>query len=216
LDLSFYATYLPILAKGALLTISLTVLSSFFGTILGLIAALARISKSSVLRKISYFYTWAIRGTPLLLQLYFIYYGLPQLGIKLDAFPAAAIGMSVCAGAYISEIIRAGIESIDKGQMEAARSLGMTYLQAMRRIILPQAYRRLIPPMGNEIIALMKDTSLASTLAMVELMRSARHIDSATLRSLEAYAAAGIIYLAMTTVLTVIFSRIEKKLAVYE
>ena len=216
MDLTFYATYLPILARGALITISLTALSTFFGTILGLIAALGRISRNRVLRSLSHFYTWAIRGTPLLLQLYFIYYGLPQLGIRLDAFPAAAIGMSVCAGAYISEIIRGGIESIDKGQMEAARSLGMTYLQAMRRIILPQAYRRLIPPMGNEIIALMKDTSLASTLAMVELMRSARHIDAATLRSLEAYTAAGIIYLAMTTILTVAFNQIEKKLAVYE
>ena len=216
MDFTFYQTYLPILTKGAVLTVALTMLSSFFGTILGLISALARISKNAVLKSISQFYTWAIRGTPLLLQLYFIYYGLPQLGIRLNAFPAAAIGMSFCAGAYISEIIRAGIESIDIGQMEAARSLGMTYFQAMHRIILPQAYRRLIPPMGNEIIALMKDTSLASTLAMVELMRSARQIDAATLRSLETYIAAGILYLAMTTVLTLVFNRVEHKLAAYE
>lgn len=216
MDLSFYALYMPILAKGAVLTIELTVLSTVFGTLLGLIAALAKISSNRLLNRIASLYTWVIRGTPLLLQLWTIYYGLPQLGITLPPFPAAVIGMSICAGAYIAEIIRAGIQSIDKGQMQAARALGMTYMQAMRRVILPQAYRRLIPPMGNEIIALMKDSSLVSTLALAELLRTARQIDSATLRSLEIYIAAGILYLSMTTVLTVLFDRTEKKLAVYE
>ncbi|MDK2883273.1 MAG: L-cystine transport system permease protein, partial [Bacillota bacterium] len=198
-DLAFYTTYLPILARGAVMTVELTILATFFGTIIGLVVAFARISRSKLLSGLAYFYTWAIRGTPLLVQLYFIYYGLPQVGIRLDAFPAAVIGISICAGAYIAEIIRAGIQSIDKGQMEAARSLGMTYFQAMRYVILPQAYRRMLPPMGNEIIALTKDSSLASTLALVELMRTARQIDAATLRSMEAYIAAGAFYLAMTT-----------------
>ncbi|MDK2924314.1 MAG: L-cystine transport system permease protein [Bacillota bacterium] len=215
-DLAFYTTYLPILARGAVMTVELTILATFFGTIIGLVVAFARISRSKLLSGLAYFYTWAIRGTPLLVQLYFIYYGLPQVGIRLDAFPAAVIGISICAGAYIAEIIRAGIQSIDKGQMEAARSLGMTYFQAMRYVILPQAYRRMLPPMGNEIIALTKDSSLASTLALVELMRTARQIDAATLRSMEAYIAAGAFYLAMTTGLTVLFDRIEKRLAVYE
>jgi len=216
LDLTFYTTYLPILARGAVMTVELTILATFFGTIVGLIVAFARISRSKLLSGLAYFYTWAIRGTPLLVQLYFIYYGLPQVGIRLNAFPAAVTGISICAGAYIAEIIRAGIQSIDKGQMEAARSLGMTYFQAMRYVILPQAYRRMLPPMGNEIIALTKDSSLASTLALVELMRTARQIDAATLRSMEAYIAAGAFYLAMTTGLTVLFDRIEKRLAVYE
>jgi len=112
--------------------------------------------------------------------------------------------------------VRAGIQSIDKGQMEAARSLGMTYFQAMLYVVLPQAYRRLIPPMGNEIIALTKDSSLVSTLAMVELLRTAKQIDAATLRSMEAYIAAGLYYLAITTGLTVLFDHVEKRLAVYE
>jgi len=215
-DLSFYITYMPILARGAVMTIELTLVATFFGTILGVIAALGRISSSRVVSSLAYLYTWAIRGTPLLLQLFFIYYGLPQVGIRLDPFPAAVIGMSVCAGAYIAEIVRAGIQSIDKGQMEAARSLGMTYFQAMLYVVLPQAYRRLIPPMGNEIIALTKDSSLVSTLAMVELLRTAKQIDAATLRSMEAYIAAGLYYLAITTGLTVLFDHVEKRLAVYE
>jgi polar amino acid transport system permease protein len=198
------------------MTIELTLVATFFGTILGVIAALGRISSSRVVSSLAYLYTWAIRGTPLLLQLFFIYYGLPQVGIRLDPFPAAVIGMSVCAGAYIAEIVRAGIQSIDKGQMEAARSLGMTYFQAMLYVVLPQAYRRLIPPMGNEIIALTKDSSLVSTLAMVELLRTAKQIDAATLRSMEAYIAAGLYYLAITTGLTVLFDHVEKRLAVYE
>ncbi|BCV25606.1 amino acid ABC transporter permease [Gelria sp. Kuro-4] len=216
MDLSFYITYMPILARGAVMTIELTLVATFFGTILGVIAALGRISGSRVVSSLAYLYTWAIRGTPLLLQLFFIYYGLPQVGIRLDPFPAAVIGMSVCAGAYIAEIVRAGIQSIDKGQMEAARSLGMTYFQAMLYVVLPQAYRRLIPPMGNEIIALTKDSSLVSTLAMVELLRTAKQIDAATLRSMEAYIAAGLYYLAITTGLTVLFDHVEKRLAVYE
>ncbi|HHV57495.1 MAG TPA: amino acid ABC transporter permease [Firmicutes bacterium] len=207
---------MPILARGAVMTIELTLVATFFGTILGVIAALGRISSSRVVSSLAYLYTWAIRGTPLLLQLFFIYYGLPQVGIRLDPFPAAVIGMSVCAGAYIAEIVRAGIQSIDKGQMEAARSLGMTYFQAMLYVVLPQAYRRLIPPMGNEIIALTKDSSLVSTLAMVELLRTAKQIDAATLRSMEAYIAAGLYYLAITTGLTVLFDHVEKRLAVYE
>lgn len=214
MDFSFIIDKLPIFALGAVMTIELTVLSIIFGSILGLIAALAKISKQKPLVYAASFYTWIIRGTPLLVQLYFIYYGLPKAGIELDPFPAAVIGMSICGGAYITEIIRAGIESIDKGQMEAARSLGMSYLQAMRRVIIPQALRRMLPPMGNEFIALLKDSSLVSTIAMVELMRTATQINAATFKSIEAFFAAGVFYLFLTTIFTVIFNRLEHKLSI--
>mgnify|MGYP000601525525 CR=1 FL=1 len=167
------------------MTIELTFIAIIFGLIIGLVVALAKISGKHFLIKLAAFYTWIIRGTPLLLQLYFIYYGLPQIGINFTPFAAASIGLSICAGAYIAEIIRAGIQSIDKGQMEAARSLGMTYLQAMRRIIIPQAYRRMIPPLGNEFIALLKDSSLVSTIAMVDLMRTANQMYATTFRPLK-------------------------------
>ncbi|MDI3534694.1 MAG: L-cystine transport system permease protein [Thermosediminibacterales bacterium] len=214
MDFTFIIDKLPVFALGAVMTIELTVLSIIFGSILGLIAALAKISKKKPLVYAASFYTWIIRGTPLLVQLYFIYYGLPKVGIELDPFPAAVIGMSICGGAYITEIIRAGIESIDKGQMEAARSLGMSYLQAMRRVIIPQALRRMLPPMGNEFIALLKDSSLVSTIAMVELMRTATQINAATFKSIEAFFAAGVFYLFLTTIFTVIFNRLEHKLSI--
>lgn len=124
------------------------------------------------------------------------------------------LGLSICGGAYIAEIIRAGIQSIDKGQMEAALSLGMSTGQAMRRVILPQAYRRLLPPMGNEFIALMKDTSLVSVITMVELMRSGILLNTTYFRSMEIYLTVGIIYLIMTTFFIYIITRLEKRLAI--
>lgn len=213
MNFPFIIKSLPYMLKGALMTVELTVLAILFGTILGLIAALFKLSENKILFYIANLYTYVIRGTPLLLQLYFVYYGLPQFGITLAPFPAAVISMSICAGAYIAEIIRAGIESIDKGQMEAARSLGMTYLQAMKRIIIPQAYKRMLPPMGNEFIALLKSSSLVSTIAMVELLRTARQIEAATFKTIEIYFAAGCIYLIMTSLFTYIFNRLERRLA---
>lgn len=216
MKLNLILNCLPYLVKGAVMTIELTIIAICFGLIIGLIIALAKISNKSILSKPASFYTWVIRGTPLLLQLYFLYYGLPQVGITLSSFVAASLGLSMCAGAYIAEIIRAGIESIDKGQMEAARSLGMTYFQAMRRIIIPQAYRRMIPPLGNEFIALLKDSSLVSTIAMVDLMRTANQMYATTFRPLEIFITAAVLYLMMTSFFTVGFDKIEKRLAVYE
>ncbi|SHE89544.1 amino acid ABC transporter membrane protein, PAAT family (TC 3.A.1.3.-) [Caldanaerobius fijiensis DSM 17918] len=198
------------------MTIELTILSIIFGTILGLILALMKISSNFIVSKIAGFYIYIMRGTPLLLQLFTIYYGLPSLGIKLNPFPAAVIGMSLNSAAYVAEIIRGGIQSIDKGQMEAAKALGMTYLQAMKRIILPQAYRRLIPPMGNEFIALLKDSSLVSTIAMVDLMRTALQMYSNSFKPVEVFTLAGLYYLLLTSIFTLIFGKMERRYSVYE
>lgn len=196
------------------MTIKLTFFAIVFGTLIGLFVALAKISGIKILRWLGGLYTWVIRGVPLLLQLMFLYYGLAFAGIVLEEFTVAVIGLSVCGGAYIAEIIRAGILSIDKGQMEAALSMGMTYSQAMRRVILPQAYRRLLPPMGNEFITLMKDSALVSVICMTELMRAAMLLQNATFRPVEIFVTAGLMYLMMTTVFTTIFDRLERRLAI--
>jgi polar amino acid transport system permease protein len=135
------------------------------------------------------------------------------IGVTLEPFTGAVIGISLCGGAYIAEIIRAGVQSVDKGQMEAAMSLGMSYFQAMRRIILPQTYRRLIPPMGNEFITLLKDTALVSTISMVELTRTAQTYAASNFKPFEMFITAGFIYLLLTTFFTVVFGKLESKLA---
>lgn len=216
MDLSYMWEIIPVLGVGALTTIELTILSIIFGTILGLILALMKISSNSFLYKTAGFYIYVVRGTPLLLQLFAIYYGGPSVGINLTPFVAAVLGMSLNSAAYVAEIIRGGIQSIDKGQLEAARTLGMTYGQAMRRIILPQAYRRLIPPMGNEFVALLKDSSLVSSIAMTDLMRGAQQMYSASFKPVEVFIMAGIFYLVLTSVFTLVFGKMERRLSVYE
>lgn len=214
IDVSFVLQILPNLMLGAVMTIKLTFLAITFGTIIGLLIALAKISSIKPLKWFGGLYTWVIRGVPLLLQLMFLYYGLPFVGITMNEFTVAVIGLSVCGGAYIAEIIRAGIQSIDKGQMEAALSMGMSYAQAMRRVILPQAYRRLLPPMGNEFITLMKDSALVSVICMTELLRAANLLQNATFRPIEIYVTAGLMYLIMTTFFTTIVNKLEKRLAI--
>lgn len=151
-----------------------------------------------------------------MVQLIFLYYGLPSVGIVLTPYAAAVIGLSLCGGAYIAEIIRAGIQSIEKGQMEAALSLGMTYGQAMRRVIVPQTYRRLLPPMGNEFITLLKDVALVSVITMVDLLRSAQLLNQTYFRPFELYATVAIIYLILTSIFTAIVGYLEKKLTLPE
>lgn len=210
--------YLPALLEGCRNTILLTIISVFFGAILGLFLALGRLSKNRVLDKISWFYIWVFRGTPLLMQLYFIYYGLPKINENLTLpgqWPSALLALSLNSAAYLAEIIRAAIQSIDKGQMEAAKALGMNYSQAMSRVIIPQSYRRLIPPVGNELIALLKDSSLVSIMGMVELMKITQGIASRE-SSAFIYLPAGALYLATTTIFTYIFEKLEKKYSVYE
>ncbi|MDK2930418.1 MAG: L-cystine transport system permease protein [Bacillota bacterium] len=213
MDLLLMVKLVPILVRGAAMTMELTCLAVVLGTALGLPIALARLSRHPLLRGPASLYTWWMRGTPLLMQLFLIYYGLPQVGVTLNPFPAAAVGMTLNAAAYIAEILRGGILSIDRGQMEAARSLGMSYIQAMRWVILPQAVPRIIPPMGNEVIARLKDSSLVSTIAMVDLMRAAQQMIATTFRPLEIFFAAGLFYLAMTTAFTMLFGSWERRLA---
>jgi len=209
---------MPRLLKGSLVTLQLTLVAVFFGIILGLLLALGRLSKNVVINKACWVYIWFFRGTPLLMQLFFIYYAFPLFfnpPLKLSSTLSAFIAFSLNSAAYLAEIIRAAIQSIDKGQMEAARALGMSYGQAMRRIIVPQSYRRLIPPVGNEFIMLLKDTSLVAVIAMEDLMRVTHQIES-TQASAAIYLPTAIIYLALTTIFTVIFEKVEKKYSVYE
>lgn len=199
-----------------LVTIGLSVVGMMLGTVIGLGIALLKISGNRILELIGSFYTWIFRGIPLLVQLFVLYYGLPGIGINLPAYVAAIIGLSLCSGAYIAEIIRAGIQSIDKGQMEAALSLGLNRAQAMRRIIIPQTYRRLVPPMANEFITLLKDTSLASVITMVEILRTSELIAANTFRTFEMYVTAAICYLFLTTVITGLLGLVERKLELQE
>lgn len=211
-------SYMPALLQGALNTIGLTVISVLFGAILGLFLALGRLSKNKAVDKACWFYIWLFRGTPLLMQLFFIYYGLPMINKSFTLpgqwFPAL-LALSLNSAAYLAEIIRAAIQSIDKGQMEAAKALGLSYGQAMRRVIVPQSYRRLIPPVGNELIAILKDSSLVAIMGMIELMKVTNQISMAESKP-TVYLPAAILYLTMTTIFTIIFEKLEKKYSVYE
>lgn len=203
---------MPLLLEGLGITLSLTIIAALVGTLLGLLAALARISRNPLLTLPASGYVTLFRGTPLLLQLLFIYGALPQLGLRVPPFQAAVIAFSLNAGAYIAEIVRAAIQSIDRGQMEAARSLGMSYGMAMRRVILPQTYRRLLPPMVNELAALTKDTSLASSVSILELMKYSQQFVSRTNLVAQTYVWTAFFYLVITVALTTLASYLEKKL----
>lgn len=215
MDISLLKQIFPILIQSAGMTVFLTIISVVLGTLIGVVIALLKMSKNKFIYGIVSGYTWIIRGTPMILQLFFLYYGLPYLGITLEPVSAAIIGLSLNSGAYMGEIIRGGILSVDKGQFEACKALGFTYGQTMKKVILPQTYKVLIPPVGNEFITILKDTSLVSTIAMEELMRTAQQIYSANFRPIEPFFIAACIYLALTTVFTGMFSVWEKKLANY-
>jgi arginine/lysine/histidine/glutamine transport system substrate-binding and permease protein len=191
-----------ILAQGAWWTLRLTLLSLLFGTPLGLLAALGRISHFRLFSLVAGFYVETVRGTPLLVQIFFVYYVLPAVGITLPELPAALVALSVNCGAYIAEIFRAGIQSIDVGQMEAARSLGMSYRHAMWLVVLPQAVRRVLPPLTNEAIALLKDSSLVSVMGMTELTRRGQELSSSYAAPMTIWPAVALFYLLMTLPLT--------------
>lgn len=207
--------FLPSLVKGAGMTVLLVLCTMLLSPVGGLMIALGRISTIRPLSGLCWFIIWFFRGTPLLLQLFFIYYGLPAFGITLAPLPAAVIGLGLNYSAYLGEIIRGAIQSIDHGQMEAAKAIGMTYNQAMRRVIIPQTYKRLMPPIGNEFIALIKDTALVSTIAMVELMRSADQLFN-TYFNVTALVLAAVIYLVLTSIFTFVFEKIEYRAGIYE
>lgn len=204
---------LPRILQGSMLTLQLTVVSGLIGVALGLISSLARISRSKVLSSFSLGYVTLFRGTPLLLQIMFFYYALPDLmGVRLEAMTSGILALSLNAGAYITEIFRAAIQSIDPGQMEAARSLGMSYGMAMRRVILPQTFRRLIPPLVNELAALSKDTSLVSVIALNEILYAAGRISAKYFRPWETYAWAAVGYLIIVVTLMALAGRLERRL----
>lgn len=210
--------WMPQLLAGTRMTIIMTVLSVGVGLILSLFLALGKMSKIAIINKPCSAYIFFFRGTPLLMQIYFIYFGLPQFNPALtiqSAFVAALIAYTLNTAAYLAENIRAGIQSIDKGQYEAAKALGMSYGQTMRYIIIPQTVRRLIPPVGNEFIMVLKDVSLVAIIGLSDLTKVTRAISSSSATAL-VYIPAMIIYLIITAVFTFIFNRLEKKYSVYE
>jgi ectoine/hydroxyectoine ABC transporter permease protein EhuC len=189
--------FLPPLLSGAKVTILLTVLVMALALAWGLLLALARLSRFRVLRILARFYVEVIRGTPLLLQLFYAYYVLPFVGIKLDPFSAGTIGLTVNYSAYLSEVYRAGIQAVDKGQIEAGLSLGMSRSLLMRRIILPQAIRIVLPPIGNYFISLFKDTSLVSIITLKDLMFTGEVLAASTFKNFEVFTLIALIYLAI-------------------
>jgi arginine/lysine/histidine/glutamine transport system substrate-binding and permease protein len=202
---------LPLLLQGALMTLYITGLTLLIGVPAGLLLALARISSFRPLSLAVVFYVEVVRGTPLLMQIFVIYFVLPSLGVNFPQLVAAVAALSLNAAAYISEIFRAGIQSIDAGQMEAARSLGMTYGGAMRWVILPQTVRRVLPPLTNESVALLKDSSLVSVIGLTELMRVGREQASDSGSPVTIYLAIAVFYLAMTLPLTHLVRRLEER-----
>lgn len=214
-DLSIVGKYLPFLLLGVGITIRYTVLSFLMGSVMGLLIALGRVNRSKLLRYPCLWYVDFIRGTPLLAQVYLIHFGLPQvLGYKPVGSVDALVALTLNAAAYIAEIWRGGIESIERGQMEAARSLGMTYGHAMRYVVLPQAFRRVIPPLGNEFIALLKESSLVSVIGLEDLMMKANMMAGRSFRPFEAYFTVALIYLVLTLTFTRVLSRLEGRLKV--
>jgi L-cystine transport system permease protein len=205
----------PLLWAALAFTAPLTLLSFGLGLALGLGTALVRLFGPAPLVPVARFYVWVIRGTPLLVQLFLIFYGLPSVGIVLDAFPAALIGFTLNVGAYTSEIIRAVIASVPRGQWEAAYSIGMSWTQAMRRTILPQAARTAVPPLSNTFISLVKDTSLAAAVTVPELFQQAQRIVAVTYEPLILYVEAALIYLVLSSVLSSLQVRLEKRLNRY-
>lgn len=209
------SSFLP-LVKGALLySLTLAIVAFFFGLILAILTALARISGIKPLVAIARVYVSIIRGTPLLVQLFIIFFGLPSIGIMIDPIPSAIIGFSLSVGAYSSEVVRAAILSIPKGQWEAAYSIGMTYRQALQRVILPQAARVSVPPLSNSFISLVKDTSLAAAILVPEMFRKAQEIVASTYEPLLLYSEAALIYWTICFLLSIIQDRLENKLDRY-
>lgn len=212
------AGYMPALLDGAGITLALTAIAVTTGLFIGLLLALGRISHNFIIDKICSFYIWFFRGTPLLMQLYFIYFALPQINPAFniqDRFIAAYVAFALNSGAYLAEIFRAAILSIDKGQFEAAKALGMGYGMTMRRIIIPQSYRRLIPPVGNEFIMVLKDTALVSMIGLTDLSRITSQISTRN-GDVLIYLPAMVLYLLMTTIFTFVFNKLEKKYSRYE
>ena len=203
----------PQLLRGAWVTVEITSCALLLGCFMGLLIGLGRLKPE---RRIVYgvctAYVAVIRGTPLLVQLFILFFGLPQFGIVLPAFFCGVIGLGLYSGAYVSEVVRGAIQSVDRGQMEAARSLGMSYRLAMRSVVLPQALVRMIPPLGNEFIALIKNSALVSLLTIPDLMHEGQKIIAVSYRSLEVYLAVAAVYLVLTGSTAWVLRRVEHRL----
>ena len=205
-----------ILLPGLTATIPLTVISFAIALVIATVTALIQFAKVPVLNKLARFYLWIIRGTPLLVQLFVIFFGLPKVGVVLSPFPAAVIVFAINTGAYDAETVRAALESVPRGQLEAGECAGLTYWQTMRRIVLPQAMRTAFPSLSNSLIALVKDTSLAANITVAEMFMTTQRIVARTYEPLALYIEVGLIYLLFSTVLTWLQGWGEKKLNVYE
>lgn len=219
--LNYMINVMPQLLKGAVLTVEITALSVFFGTLIGLFIGLGKLSELRIFRIPCSIYVDVIRGTPLFVQILIFYFGLPYLiatitkeNFVIDPIVASVVVCSINSGAYVAEIFRAGIQSIDRGQMEAARSLGMTKSLAMRHVILPQAFKRVIPPLGNEFIALLKDTSILATIGVEELTRRGQLYVAVTYASFPTYIGVALVYLVLTLSISRLVAYLERRLSV--
>lgn len=211
-DFDLIVRSFPLLLMGAGVTVQITALSVGFGLLIGMFVGVARLAKLAPIRLLAAVYVDFIRGTPLLVQIFIIYFALPMvLGTRIDPFVAAITACSINSGAYVAEIFRAGIQSIDKGQMEAGRSLGMSWAQTMRYIIMPQAFKRIIPPLGNEFIAMLKDSSLVSVIGFEELTRRGQLIIARTYGSFEIWLTVAFIYLIMTFTISRLVDYLERR-----
>jgi cystine transport system permease protein len=211
--LDLFLKSLPLLEQAVLVTLGLGLSSFVLGSILGMLIALARLAPWRPLRWLAFAYVSLFRGTPLLIQILLIYFGLPNYGITIDPIPAALLALTLFSAAYLSENFRSGINAVDKGQWEAAWAMGLGYRKTLTRIILPQGLRIAIPPVGSRLIALMKDTSLASTVTVVELTRVADQMGATTFRYMDMFIIVGSIYWIINQILTILQTWLEEKLS---
>ncbi|MED1607558.1 amino acid ABC transporter permease [Cytobacillus kochii] len=214
LDYSVLLPSLPLFLEGAWMTVKISILSLAIGLALGILGGFGRLSKNIFFQKITFLYIWVFRGTPLLVQLFILYFGLPQLGFDLTPFQAAIIGLSLNTGAYATEIVRSALSAVDKGQYEAATSIGMSWGMAMFRIIGPQAVKILIPPMVNQFIMTIKNSSMVSLLTITELFRTGEMVIVSTFRSFEVYTVIALIYLFINSILMLLAYYLEKRMKV--
>ena len=222
MDFSFLKDYHMFFLEGAKITILLAIITIAFGVLLGTFLALMRISSNPILKAISASYVEFIRGTPIMVQLFIVYYGLSKAGIRFPEIPvlgsnfsdlmAGAIALSINSGAYVAEIIRAGIQAVDKGQMEAARSLGLNYSISMRTVVLPQAIKNILPALGNEFIAIIKESSIVSIIGIHELMYNTSTVRGNTFKPFEPLIIAAIVYFIITFTLSNIVRAFERRL----
>ena len=208
-------SFTKILVPGLTVTIPLTVIAFALAMVIAVVVALIQFADVKILKQICRFYIWIIRGTPLLVQLYVIFFGLPNLGIMIDPFPCAVLVFAINEGAYCAETMRAALESVPNGQIEAGYCVGMSYLQIMWRIVLPQALRTAFPPLMNSLIGMVKDTSLAANITVVEMFMPTQRIVARTYEPLALYIEVALIYLIFCTVLTRLQRVIERRLNSY-